>query len=411
VELLLVNHPLDCPVCDAGGECDLQDICYSQDVTRQPFAADDVNAATIDHWPLIQQVPNRCILCEKCVKVCHEVIGADALFVNEKGDKAFIDKHLERCVFCGNCVQVCPTGTMISKPFKFKARPWELRTTRSVCTLCGSHCQADLHSKHGKVLRVTADDDTTLNNGNLCFGGFFGHDHLNAPQRLTTPLLGRGDEQQPASWEAALSTVADTLARLRTSHGGTALAGLASPRLTNEEAYLFQKLFRVALASDNLDTPARFGLLRAVTVLREQLQLSATGWVPSAPPGRSWCSVPSRLPKRRPPTGRSNRPTAGAMPDWWLPAPAVSRWRTRPKPSCNTAPAANFCWPALWPSWSPPKAPDSLRLPTRPSSTPSWPASTWPPPAPRPACPRRWSRKPPPISPKVPAWPSSSAVS
>src|SRR5512134_464163 len=107
MELMLVNHPLDCPVCDAGGECDLQDICYSQDVTTQPFAAEDVNAPTIDHWPLIQLVLNRCILCEKCVKVCHEVIGADALFVNEKGDKAFIDKRLDHCVFCGNCVQVC----------------------------------------------------------------------------------------------------------------------------------------------------------------------------------------------------------------------------------------------------------------------------------------------------------------
>src|SRR5512139_2901991 len=170
VELLLVNHPLDCPVCDAGGECDLQNICYSQDVTSQPFVAEDVNAPAIDHWPLIQQVPNRCILCEKCVKVCHEIIGADALFINEKGDKAFIDKHLERCVFCGNCVQVCPTGTMISKQFKFKARPWELRKTRSVCSLCSSHCQVDLHSKQGKVLRVTAEDATTLNNGNLCFG-------------------------------------------------------------------------------------------------------------------------------------------------------------------------------------------------------------------------------------------------
>ena len=89
IELLLVNHPLDCPVCDAGGECDLQDLCYSQDVTRQPFEAEDVNAETIDRWPLIQQVPNRCVMCEKCVKVCYEVVGADALFVNEKGDRAF----------------------------------------------------------------------------------------------------------------------------------------------------------------------------------------------------------------------------------------------------------------------------------------------------------------------------------
>lgn len=274
VELLLVNHPLDCPVCDAGGECDLQDICYAQDVTSQPFEADDVNAATIDRWPLIQQVPNRCIMCEKCVKVCHEVIGADALYINDKGDRAFIDKKLEKCVFCGNCVQVCPTGTMISKPFKFKARPWELRKTASVCTLCPAQCQADLHSKQGKILRVTANDDTTLNQGNLCVGGFFAHDYLISPKRLTTPLVNQNDRQVPADWNDALDFAAKELIRLRDETGGQAIAGLASPRLTNEENYLFQKLFRVGLHSNNIDSEARFGALPAAMIMQDQLQLT-----------------------------------------------------------------------------------------------------------------------------------------
>jgi formate dehydrogenase alpha subunit len=269
VELLLVNHPLDCPVCDAGGECDLQDICYSEDVVRQPFEADDVNAATIDHWPLIQQVPNRCILCEKCVKICHETIGASALSVNDKGDRAFIDKDLAKCEFCGNCVQVCPTGTMISKPFKFKARPWELRKTASVCTLCPAQCQIELHSKHGKVVRVVSEDETTVNDGNLCVGGFFGHDYLNSDQRLTVPLV----DGQPTSWDDALDRVVGELNRLRDAQGGEAIAGLASPHLSNEENYLFQKLFRVALGCNNLDSEARFAGLRAARVLRDQLQL------------------------------------------------------------------------------------------------------------------------------------------
>ncbi len=270
IELLLVNHPLDCPVCDAGGECDLQDICYSHDVTTQPFEAEDVNAETIDKWPLIQQVPNRCVMCEKCVKVCHETIGSSALFINDKGDRAFIDKTLEKCEFCGNCVQVCPTGTMISKPFKFKARPWELRKTASICSLCSAQCQVDLHSKQGKVLRVTADDETTVNHGNLCFGGFFGHDYLNSPQRLTTPLI----DQQAATWETALSKASMELARIRDENGGKALAGLSSPRLSNEENYLFQKLFRVALNSNNIDSELRFGLLRSAKVLRDRLALT-----------------------------------------------------------------------------------------------------------------------------------------
>ncbi|MDH3868853.1 MAG: 2Fe-2S iron-sulfur cluster-binding protein, partial [Desulfuromonadales bacterium] len=270
VELLLVNHPLDCPVCDAGGECDLQDICYSQDVVRQPFGADDVNAETIDHWPLIQQVPNRCIMCEKCVKTCHETIGSSALFVNEKGDKAFVDKDLDKCDFCGNCVQVCPTGTMISKPFKFKARPWELRKTQSVCTLCSAQCQVEMHSKQGKVMRVTSEDGVTVNDGNLCVGGFFGHDYLNSDQRLTAPLVA----QQETSWEVALDKVVSKLSSLREEQGGQAIAGLASPHLTNEENYLFQKLFRVALNSNNIDSEARFSSLRAAKVLKEQLKLN-----------------------------------------------------------------------------------------------------------------------------------------
>ncbi|MBW2505219.1 MAG: molybdopterin-dependent oxidoreductase [Deltaproteobacteria bacterium] len=270
VELLLVNHPLDCPVCDAGGECDLQDVCYSLDVTSQPFEAEDVNAETIDRWPLIQQVPNRCVMCEKCVKVCHELIGSSALFINEKGDKAFIDKTLEKCEFCGNCVQVCPTGTMISKPFKFKARPWELRKTASVCALCPAQCQVDMHSKQGKLLRVTAEDDTTVNEGNLCIGGFFGHDYLNSEKRLTTPLVN----QQPVSWDEALDTVVKELTIRRDEGGGSSLAGLASPRLSNEENYLFQKLFRVALNSNNIDSEMRFGLLRAMKVLHALLNLT-----------------------------------------------------------------------------------------------------------------------------------------
>ena len=270
VELLLVNHPLDCPVCDAGGECDLQDVCYSHDVVRQPFGAEDVNAETIDNWPLIQQVPNRCIMCEKCVKTCHETIGSSALFVNEKGDKAFVDKDLDKCEFCGNCIQVCPTGTMISKPFKFKARPWELRKTPSVCTLCSAQCQVDMHSKQGKILRVTSEDGTTVNDGNLCVGGFFGHDYLNSNQRLTTPLV----EQQTSSWEDAIDKVVAEFSRLRDEQGGQAIAGLASPHLTNEENYLFQKLFRVGLGSNNIDSEARFSSLRAIKVLHEQLKLS-----------------------------------------------------------------------------------------------------------------------------------------
>jgi len=268
VELLLVNHPLDCPVCDAGGECELQDVCYNFDVDKQPFEAEDVNPETIDRWPLIQQVPSRCILCEKCVKVCHETVGSSALFINDKGDKAFIDKHLELCEFCGNCVQVCPTGTMISKTFKFKARPWELTRTESVCTTCSSHCEIDIHTKKNQIYRVTSEDETTVNDGNLCSGGFFGHDYVNA-MRLTHPTAGRGARNRQVSWQEAL----DELIAKAKQVGGDACAGLTGGRLTNEENYLFQKLFRAGFGSNNIDSEASFGYLRAVSALKKTLGL------------------------------------------------------------------------------------------------------------------------------------------
>jgi len=273
IELLLVNHPLDCPVCDAGGECELQNICYEHDVATQPFLAEDVNAGVIDKWPLIQQVPNRCVMCEKCVKVCHETVGSSALFVNDKGDRAFIDKKLELCEFCGNCVSVCPTGTMISKTFKFRARPWELKKTPSVCTLCAAQCQVDLNVKNNEVYRVTSSDEKTVNDGNLCIGGFFGYGYINSKQRLTRPQVKLNNTLTDVDWNEALTAVVSKAKSIREASGAGALAGLSSPRLTNEENYLFQKLFRAGIGSNNIDSEARFGALRAHQLLNEKLGL------------------------------------------------------------------------------------------------------------------------------------------
>ena len=274
MELILVNHPLDCPVCDAGGECELQNTCYELDVTRQEFQADDVNPETIDHWPLIQQVPNRCILCEKCVKVCHELIGADALFVNDKGDRAFIDKNVENCIYCGNCVAVCPTGTMISKPFKFRARPWALKKVPSVCAYCPSQCQTDLSVLNNEVYRVTSDDATTTNRGNLCVGGFFGSGYINSKKRLTSPLIN----ENAVTWDKALDRVVEDLKKIKDESGGSAIAGFSSPRLTNEENYLFQKLFRAAIGSNNIDSEAHYGAQRTLHALGQGLGVhGATG--------------------------------------------------------------------------------------------------------------------------------------
>lgn len=278
MELILLNHPLDCPVCDAGGECDLQNTCYELEVNRQSFAAEDVNPETIDGWPLIQQVPSRCVMCEKCVKVCHEVVGANSLLINDKGDKAFIDKDLEKCIFCGNCVSVCPTGTMISKPFKFKARPWALRKVPSVCTYCSSQCQIDINVQGNEIFRITSDDEGTTNNGNLCIGGFFGTGYVNSKERLTEPTVGT----LPVSWDRAMETLVGEIERIKEADGAEAIAGLSSPRLTNEENYLFQKLFRAVIGCNNIDSEARFGAVRSLRALEKGLGLHGASTLLSA---------------------------------------------------------------------------------------------------------------------------------
>lgn len=267
MELMLVNHPLDCPVCDAGGECDLQDTCYGLEVAKQEYTAVLERSPIRYDWKLLESDPNRCILCEKCVKVDHEIVGCDAIAVVDKGDATIIDtidgKPLD-CDFCGNCIAACPTGTLISKPFKFKGRPWTFDVTKSVCPFCSTGCQIEYHAKDGRIERVTSDD-STFNEGNLCINGRFGYAYLNAAERLSTPLV----DSVPSTWEQAVSTAAERLKAFPSK----SVAGIASPRLTNEENFLFAKLIKSTIGSPNLDSESGFGFASAMSQLKQQLGL------------------------------------------------------------------------------------------------------------------------------------------
>ncbi len=273
MELMLVNHPLDCPVCDAGGECDLQNACYGLDVAKQEYSAVLEKRQIRYDWPLIESDPNRCILCEKCVKVDHEIVGCDAIAVVNRGEATVIDtvdgKPLN-CEFCGNCVAACPTGTLISKPFKFRGRPWTFKITKSVCAFCGTGCQIEYHSRNGRVERVTSDDGT-FNNGNLCINGRFGYSYLNSPERITVPLVKEGSVQIEADWNRAMAYAGDKLQDIVKTSGADAVAGIGSPRVTTEENFLFQKLMRVAVGTNNIDSEARLGYAGAQSVIREKL--------------------------------------------------------------------------------------------------------------------------------------------
>ncbi|HEY4745635.1 MAG TPA: molybdopterin-dependent oxidoreductase, partial [Desulfuromonadaceae bacterium] len=269
MELLLVNHPLDCPVCDAGGECDLQDTCFSLKVDRNEYGAVNEPTPIRYDWPLVENCTTRCILCEKCTKVCHEIVGADAIQVKSCGERSLIDtpdgKPLD-CDFCGNCINACPTGTLLSKPFKFRGRPWTFTVTPGVCAFCSSGCQIEYHSRDGRIERVTSSD-AGFNRGNLCINGRFGYSAFNSAGRLATPLLKHGDDtQQQAGWGQALGAVALKLKEVIAASGPDSIAGIGSARLTNEESYLFQKFLRSAVGTNNIDSEARLGYLPAQAI-------------------------------------------------------------------------------------------------------------------------------------------------
>ncbi|MDD2557983.1 MAG: molybdopterin-dependent oxidoreductase [Desulfuromonadaceae bacterium] len=272
IRLMLLNHPLDCTVCDAAGECDLQDICFDHHVLDQPFKAEDVAMPKIRNWPLIENVPARCILCEKCVKVGHELTGIGDFYVNEFGDKAYIERHEGQNTIDpyieGNAVAVCPVGAMISKPYRHKARCWTLDKVPSLGFAGGSLEQVELNVKNGQLYRITSEDEVTTNNGLLSFDSSFGYGFVNSTKRLGAPLVAGAE----TDWDTALNAV-DQKAR---SLGGEAVAGLTSARLTLEENYLFQKLFRVGYSSNNIDSAACFGVRAASETLRTVLGLSGS---------------------------------------------------------------------------------------------------------------------------------------
>lgn len=277
LELMLVNHPLDCPVCDAAGECDLQDTCYGLQVDKSKYCAEPERLPIRYDWKLLESDPNRCILCEKCVKVCREVVGREAIEIVDRGDRTIIDtisgEPLE-CDFCGNCINACPTGTLISKPFKFRGRPWAFDVTPGVCAFCSSGCEIEYHAKDGRVERVTSADNG-FNRGNLCINGRFGYAAFNSPARIASPMMkDSSGKLKKVSWDQALEAAATQLKGAAAASGGTAVAGIGSPRVTNEENYLFQKFMRGALGSNNIDSEARLGYLPSQVIQWEMLGYS-----------------------------------------------------------------------------------------------------------------------------------------
>ena len=270
LEFILANHPLDCPVCDQGGKCDLQDFSHQYTATSRFIETKRVFQKEY-FSPLIETQMNRCVQCLRCVRYCDEVMDVKALAPVGRGTMTEIKHfgpHPLDCEFCGGCVQICPVGAITSRLSMYEYRPWMLKRADTICGYCGDGCQITVHTKGKELIEVNSAHGAGRNNGDLCARGFFGFHAASHPERLTRPLIRRNGALVQTTWEEALEYVADRLSEIKTTHGGTSVGGLITGRCTNEELYLFQKFLRVAVGTNHIDSSARYGHMNGLHAMQ-----------------------------------------------------------------------------------------------------------------------------------------------
>jgi NADH-quinone oxidoreductase subunit G len=278
VEFLLVNHPLDCPVCDKGGECPLQDIAMGWGPGRSRVIDPKRHfQKPIPLSPLIKIDRERCILCYRCVRFSQEVAEDEQLQLLERGASTFVGTFDDRpyiAPFHGNIIELCPVGALTSEAYRFRARPWDIEDAGSVCTLCPSQCNVILTVRDERIERVLARDHPEVDDGWLCDKGRFGYQMGESEQRITQPLVRKGGELRPASWDEALEAAAAGLRQ-----AGERTAAIVGGSSSNEEGYLAQRITRQALGSRHVESRPRGGAGRSP-------RRSVGGRVPPDPDGR-----------------------------------------------------------------------------------------------------------------------------
>jgi len=260
LEMLLGNHPLDCPVCDAGGECELQDMTFSYGAAESKFM-EAKNHKEEQQWsPVVFFDRPRCILCYRCVRVCGEGMDVWALGVQNRGVSSIIapnkEDHLE-CEECGMCIDICPVGALTSGAYRYKTRPWEMKHVGTICTHCGDGCKTTLGVRRAdtgmEIVRGDNRDKSGTNGDFLCIKGRYAFDFANHEDRLKQPLIRKDGKLTPSSWEEAFALIGKQFAAVRDRVGGAAIGVVGSTRTTNEEAYLLSKFARVVLKTNNID--------------------------------------------------------------------------------------------------------------------------------------------------------------
>ena len=261
IELLLGNHPLDCPVCDAGGECELQDMTFKYGAGESRMV-DVKRHRDEQQWsPAVFYDRPRCILCYRCIRMCGEGMDVWALGIHNRGANSVIvpnDGHQLDCEQCGMCIDVCPVGALTSGTYRYKTRPWEMSHVSTVCTHCGDGCKVTLGvrstAEGAEIVRADNRDKSGINGDFLCAKGRFSFDFVASADRLTEPLVRNAQGKlEPATWEHAIRVAARKLKEIRDARGGSAIGVIGSNRTTNEENYLLQKFARTVLATNNID--------------------------------------------------------------------------------------------------------------------------------------------------------------
>ena len=261
LELLLANHPLDCPVCDAGGECELQDMTFKYGAAESKFI-DLKNHREEQQWsPVVFFDRPRCILCYRCIRACGEGMDVWALGIHNRGSSAIIapnkEDHLE-CEECGMCIDICPVGALTSGAYRYKTRPWEMNHVGTICTHCGDGCKTTIGVRRSdtgmEIVRGDNRDKSGINGDFLCIKGRYAFDFAHHPDRLRQPLIKRDGKFATATWEQAFELIATKFKEILSDGGGPGSIGvIGSNRTSNEESYLLQKFARLVLGTNNID--------------------------------------------------------------------------------------------------------------------------------------------------------------
>jgi len=283
LEILLANHPLDCPICDKGGECELQDTVFEYgkgdsrlNDKKRVFRTKDIELNNV-----IIFNADRCIQCQRCVRVCEEVVGEVALGTAERGldsEITGVGNSLKDCSHCGNCIEVCPVGALMSTPYRYKARPWDMVQTDTICNMCGTGCSLTIETREGELSRVKSKYETGINGELLCAKGRFGFDAIDGGIRIKTPMIRKAGKLTPVSLDEAIEFITNMARSI--NHSGGHIEGHISARQTNETAYMFQKLMRSAFNSDLISASNRFSGLRSCADEIAQVMRSAYSRAP-----------------------------------------------------------------------------------------------------------------------------------